>query len=103
MDRACSPILLENFIKLLDEFEEHVEDARKGDDVEGLHKLRVASRRIRSALPILEGCFPKKRFKTSMKEIKKVTQFLGIGRDTDVQIEFVQKYLNSIETPNSGV
>jgi len=99
----CSPILLENFVKLLDEFEAHAEGARKGDDVECVHRLRVVSRRIRSALPILEDCFPKKRFKRSMKEIKKIARLLGFARDTDVQIEFVQNYIDSIEKPNPGV
>jgi putative phosphoesterase len=87
----------------LDAFEQHADDVRKEDDTEHLHKLRVTSRRIRLALPLLAGCFPKKSFKTSLKKIKKVAQSLGMARDKDVQMIFLRGYLDRLTESNSGV
>ncbi len=87
----------------MDAFEQYADDMRKEDDTEHLHKLRVTSRRIRSALPLLEDCFPRKSFKTSLKKIKKVAQSLGMARDTDVQMIFLRGYLDRLAESDSGV
>jgi putative phosphoesterase len=84
---------LTNLLKAL---ESQVEGVRKSNDIEYIHKMRVASRRIRAALPLFANCFPKKSYKKWLKEIKGVTRILGSARDTDVQIAFVNKYLNSL-------
>jgi hypothetical protein len=39
------------------ELEVQVHDARKNNDIEYVHKLRVASRRARAALDLFERCF----------------------------------------------
>ena len=67
--------------------------------------MRVTSRRIRAAMPLFKGCYPKKQFKKWLNEIKKVTKFLGEARDLDVQIIFLQDYMKSQPplSSNSGV
>jgi putative phosphoesterase len=67
----------------------------KGEDVEYVHKMRVASRRIRVVLPLFRRCFPKKRFRKWLRQIKQVAKFLGEARDLDVQIIFTQDYLKT--------
>src|SRR5690606_40534063 len=56
-----------------------------------LHRMRVASRRMRSALTIFRASFPKKDFKEIDRDVRKVTRALGEARDLDVQLEVVQE------------
>ena len=57
--------------------------------------MRVASRRLRAALPLFSSCFSEKDFRHWMRVIKKITAALGDARDTDVQIAFLKKYLKA--------
>jgi CHAD domain-containing protein len=53
---------------------------------EGLHDMRVASRRLRSALRDFMPYVPKRRLATSLQGIKVVADALGEVRDLDVAI-----------------
>ena len=68
---------------------------RADNDIEHVHRMRVASRRLRAALPLFAGCFPEREYRTWMREIQKITRALGAARDTDVQIAFLKKYLKN--------
>jgi CHAD domain-containing protein len=70
------------------------EGARKGTDPEHVHRMRVASRRLRAAMPIFKSCFPVKKYRKWLKEIKNITASLGDARDLDVQIGFLEEYLH---------
>jgi CHAD domain-containing protein len=70
------------------------EGARKGTDPEHVHRMRVASRRLRAAMPIFKSCFPGKKYRKWLKEIKNITASLGDARDLDVQIGFLEEYLH---------
>ncbi|MGA2160993.1 MAG: CHAD domain-containing protein [Methanoregula sp.] len=72
---------------------------RAADDPEHIHRMRVASRRLRVVLSLFSSCFPEKDSRHWMHEIKKITGALGAARDTDVQIAFLKKYLKSQATP----
>lgn len=65
------------------------EGVRKGEDIECVHRMRVASRRLRSSLRIFGECFKGKRSKRWRKAVKQVTASLGEARDLDVQIELL--------------
>ncbi|HPM62872.1 MAG TPA: CHAD domain-containing protein [Methanoregulaceae archaeon] len=39
-----------------------VRGASAGDDATHIHRMRVASRRLRAALPIFSSCLPKKAY-----------------------------------------
>jgi CHAD domain-containing protein len=56
------------------------------DDIEFVHRSRVASRRLRAALKMFAPCFRGKAVKRWQKEIRRVTRQLGHARDKDVQI-----------------
>jgi CHAD domain-containing protein len=58
-----------------------------GDDIEGVHDVRVASRRLRAAMDVAVDCFPAEWYRPLHKEAKKITSALGEVRDLDVQIE----------------
>jgi CHAD domain-containing protein len=82
---------------LLDAVAKESTGAIENDDVECVHRMRVASRRMRSALSIFEPCFPRKRAKAWKTEMKSVTEALGEARDADVQIIFLVERMAATE------
>ncbi len=71
------------------ELMENLPGTRAGDDIEALHDMRVASRRLRAAMSVFAATFPKKPFRAVEKQVSGVTDALGVVRDADVLIEFV--------------
>jgi putative phosphoesterase len=65
------------------------------DDVENVHRMRVASRRARAALDTFEDCLPPEKVGSLRKEIRRITRALGAARDADVQIGFLAEILPS--------
>ena len=59
--------------------------ARKGDP-EGVHQLRVASRRIREALPILSDGTHPHRVRRMQRAVRALTRTLGPVRECDVSL-----------------
>src|SRR5512136_2424621 len=92
----------QTLLRLLPTLESQVDGIIKAEDIEYVHKMRVASRRIRAALPLFKNCFPKQRFRKWLKRIKRVTRFLGEARDVDVQITFVRGYLKTSSASNAS-
>jgi CHAD domain-containing protein len=63
------------------------EAARGGADADAVHDMRVASRRLREALRLLEPLLPRKEFRRWYRRVRDVTRALGPVRDSDVFIE----------------
>lgn len=63
------------------------------EDIEPLHDMRVASRRLRAALEVFRPCFPRKRYKRALKRVKALADALGERRDRDVSIAFLAGFL----------
>jgi len=87
---------------LLDAFTCEIAGVKEAQDIEYIHRMRVASRRLRAALPLFQTCFPDKQYTKWMQEFTKITRALGDARDVDVQIAFLQKALKKIQK-NSGL
>ena len=49
-----------------------MDGVRKAEDIEYIHRMRVATRRMRSALSIFKRCFPKKEFQDIDRDVRKV-------------------------------
>ena len=62
------------------------------EDIEYIHRARVASRRLRAALPLVTDCLPGKNAARGTRQIRDVTRALGEARDADVQIERLDKF-----------
>ena len=62
---------------------------RQGEDIEYVHRARVASRRLRAALVMFRDCFDTATPKRWRKEVRRLTEGLGDARDKDVQIAFL--------------
>lgn len=60
--------------------------------IERVHDMRVASRRLRAAMEIFEPCFPRKPFRRALKEVKALADALGERRDRDVSIAFLEGF-----------
>ena len=60
------------------------------DDIERVHDMRVATRRLRAALEIFDPCFPRKRRRKALKRVKTLADALGERRDLDVEIELLE-------------
>lgn len=78
-------------------FEERTID---GNNIEALHDMRVASRRVQAVLKIFRGAFPKKKFSAEYAEIRSLIRALGEVRDYDVFIDKIEKF-KAGETPDS--
>jgi CHAD domain-containing protein len=63
------------------------------EDRESVHRVRVASRRLRSFLPLFAGCVSRQTCNRWRKQLRRLTRALGGVRDTDVQIAWVEHFL----------
>ena len=88
---------MSRLLPLLDAFSKEIEGVKKAQDVEHIHRMRVASRRLRAALPLFSSCIPEKNYRQWLQGIQKITSALGDARDTDVQIEFLIKIIKKRE------
>lgn len=71
---------------------EHADGVLDLDDIERVHDMRVATRRLRAALEVFDGCFPDKRRRKGLKGAKALADALGERRDRDVAIEFLEGF-----------
>lgn len=62
---------------------------RRAEDVEAVHQMRVASRRLRAALSLFRPAIPEGDRRRWRRVVRRVTRALGPARDRDVQIELV--------------
>ena len=61
------------------------------NDIEGVHDMRVATRRLRAVMEIFAVCFPAKQHRRVLSEVKELADVLGERRDPDVMIEGLEK------------
>src|ERR1700755_122450 len=69
-----------------DEMWEHAAGVLDTDDIESVHAMRVATRRLPA---VLEGCAPafdKDQHKAVLRDVKALADALGARRDPDVQL-----------------
>jgi CHAD domain-containing protein len=74
---------------------------RSGEDIEQLHKMRVATRRMRSMWRIFDGAYRPKIQVRYVRELRVVATMLGAVRDLDVLIEGLDGY--TAELPAAAV
>ena len=90
--QAGSRLLLERTQKML----AWREEVLKHEDIEAVHKMRVASRRLRAVLDAYEPACDAKRFKRVYKRVKEIADILGEARDTDVMVEDLRRQLEQM-------
>jgi CHAD domain-containing protein len=80
-----------------DELREHSHDVLDLDKIERVHDLRVASRRLRAVLEVFRPCFPKRKYKAAVAELKALADALGERRDRDVQLEALTAFAVALD------
>jgi len=75
---------------------EHAEGVLDTNDIERVHDMRVATRRLRAAMEIFDVCFPKKEHRATLKEVKDLADTLGERRDPDVHIEELERIAKAL-------
>lgn len=88
MGEAGRKILLANFRKML----KHEDGSRTGEDIEDVHQMRVAIRRMRSALRLVGPYYKSKQVRFFRQRLKHIARILGPVRDLDVMIDNLQVY-----------
>jgi CHAD domain-containing protein len=83
MSEASRKVLALHFAKML----ANEEGTRLGEDIEALHNMRVATRRMRTAFQLFAPYFKAKALKPLGKGLRRTGRTLGAVRDLDVLLE----------------
>jgi CHAD domain-containing protein len=78
-----------------DELFSFAEGVLDTSDIERVHDMRVASRRLRAALEIFAPCFRKSEYRAVLRDVKLLADALGERRDRDVQIAQLEELSRS--------
>ena len=82
----------------------HEQGTRLGKDIEELHDMRVATRRMRAAVRVFAPQMDIERLSPYLKDLKRTARVLGAVRDLDVFWEKTQRYLDDLpEDQRSGL
>jgi CHAD domain-containing protein len=73
------------------ELADHAAGVLDVGDIERVHDMRVATRRLRAALEVFEPCFPRKRVRRSLRELEGLADALEQRRDRDVAIAVLEE------------
>ena len=92
MSEAGRKVLRFHFERVL----EHEPGTRLGEDIEELHDMRVATRRLRSAFGVFSPYFDPDALQPFLKGLRRTGRALGGVRDLDVFMEKAQRYLDEL-------
>jgi len=74
------------------------QEVLKHEDVEAVHKMRVASRRLRATLDAYQSICDPKIFKSVYRQVKGAADALGAARDTDVMLLNLHEQLEQVRS-----
>ena len=80
----------------------HEPGTRLGEDIEELHDMRVATRRMRAALRVFGDYLDLEQIKPFAKGLRRTGRTLGAVRDLDVFWEKTQRYLDTLPPSRQG-
>ena len=83
-----------------EELIEHAENVLDMADIERVHDMRVATRRLRAAIEVFRPCFPKGEAKAALREVKALADALGERRDRDVAIDALDAFAAAMPAPD---
>src|SRR3954469_99739 len=83
---------------------EHSEGVLDTSDIERVHDMRVATRRLRAALEVFSDAFAADELRPVLRDVKRLADALGERRDPDVHIEeFTKLRANVAAADQAGV
>lgn len=74
-------------------FATEIDGVRTATDIEAVHRMRVASRRLRCTLPLFKNVLPQHKAQHWLDSITRVADDLGTLRDNEVQIGSLRQQL----------
>jgi CHAD domain-containing protein len=80
----------------------HEPGTRLGEDIEEVHDMRVATRRMRAAFRVFDDHLDMKQLKPILKDLRRTGRRLGAVRDLDVFWEKTQRYLDMLPPEQQG-
>jgi CHAD domain-containing protein len=80
-----------------EELFDHAAGVLDTSDIERVHDMRVASRRLRAVLEIYEPCFPRKPLRSVLADVKALADTLGERRDPDVQLAQLEEFASAVK------
>jgi CHAD domain-containing protein len=83
-----------------EELIEHSAGVLDMSDIERVHDMRVATRRLRAAIEVFRPCFPKGCAKAALREVKALADALGERRDRDVAIAALERFAAAMPAPD---
>jgi len=82
------------------EVADHAHEVLDLAEIERVHDMRVATRRLRAALEIFEPCFPPKELGAALAQVKAIADALGERRDRDVSIVALEGFASGMPAPD---
>ena len=80
----------------LHKFLEYPDEILRHEDVGAVHRMRVASRRLRATLDAYESCCRPKPFKRVYRHVTEAADALGAARDADVMLQHLQESMEQV-------
>jgi CHAD domain-containing protein len=72
----------------------------KDEDAEDVHQMRVATRRLRASLQVVEGVYHHELIRRYRRGLRRIAESLGAVRDGDVFLEHLTAYRESLPAAN---
>jgi CHAD domain-containing protein len=76
---------------------DHAEGVLDTSDIERVHDMRVATRRLRAVLEIYEPCFPRKELRDVLGDVEALADALGERRDPDVHLAQLEEFAGAVK------
>lgn len=87
-----APLMLHIRLTELYQFSKSVGDPSQ---IEDLHNMRIAAKRLRYTMEIYASCYPSKIFNKLYDKVKSIQEQIGEIHDCDVRIPLIQSFLES--------
>jgi CHAD domain-containing protein len=92
MAEAGRKVLLDEFIRVL----RHEAGSRTGEDIEDVHDMRVATRRMRSVFRLLAPYYKRNAVHDHQEMLRRLAWALGNVRDRDILIGNLRTYIKPV-------
>jgi CHAD domain-containing protein len=79
---------------------EHEHRVLDTGDIEGVHDMRVATRRLRAVLEVFAACFEPAAHREVLRDVKELADALGARRDPDVQLASLDAFAAAVPAPD---
>jgi CHAD domain-containing protein len=80
----------------LHKFLEYPDEILRHEDLEAVHRMRVASRRLRATLDAFASCCRPKPFKRVYRRVTGAADALGAARDADVMLQHLRESVEQV-------